>query len=990
MTVSTTLRSATLAFLAATALHFSAALAAAAVAATPPCRPCAGLRVSDPAAIAPALEGETGLGDEAVLWVAWTAALDGSADSAAIEPIRAAGAIPWTTARLHAPQPIQQNLDALQSELAELARLAGSARAGEPFQIIWEPSAGAVTAVDLAFLVKRASVAITGARSDAAVWIGPFVADPGFLEALWGEEIAAYVDGVALAPGEGVEAAVARLAELDPGKPLALDALPWPEPASRTLALAAQAAAQGVAIALFEAPASITRADLDPLVVLAREFHGDISHDPYTTIDGATRAWAFVRGEDLGLRVVVEAPDDAGELRLVIEDPQLRDPVRIDLATRDPVAVDGAIAVRRGLQVPVPPAPVTVLRVERMTPAELGGGEERLDVESERTMPVEEILRRLQAFEDDQARKIDHYQARNIMHLRFQAGPSGIEAAYAGDFFFERGKGFDWVWEEFLVDGVKWRSKRLPEIPLIQPEKAAAMPLEILFTKEYQYRLRGTAAVDGRDAWVVDFRPIVATAGRNLYQGTVWVDRETYSRVRTRAIQLGLEGEVMSNEETTYFTPVDDRGNPVPRSRDSFVLPTRILSQQLLSILNATVPLETESVLSALRINDPAFAANRAAAWASDLTMVRDTPDGLRYLRSDESGDRVVENEIDTDRLFVVGGLFWDESLDYPVPLAGVNYLALDFRGTGNQVNLFAAGPLLTANYAEPRLFGSKWDAGVNLFGFFLDRTDELFRDGSEVPAEEIDSRTASASFYLGHPIGSFAKLDFGYRLGLDQYSRGDDTADAFVVPNDGATHSVSTELRYDRSGYRASVAGSYHSRSDWEPWGLPGSSEFDPDQEDYVRWRASFRKTWWLENFRTLGLELTHVDGSDLDRFSGYDFGIFGDLSIPGYQGGLVRADQATGLELGYGLSFGDLLRFEVEGAAAMASNEATGLDDEVLAGIGLEGSLPLPWQLLTNFEIGIGVAGPGEGDLAARIVFLKLFGGEGNKRKKRAAGTP
>ena len=308
-----------------------------------------------------------------------------------------------------------------------------------------------------------------------------------------------------------------------------------------------------------------------------------------------------------------------------------------------------------------------------------------------------------------------------------------------------------------MVDGVKWRSKRLPELPLIQPEKAAALPLEILFTKEYEYRLRGTATVDDRDTWVIDFKPIAATPGRNLYQGTVWVDRELYSRVRTRAIQLGLEGDVLSNEETSFYTPIDASGQAAPWSRQSFVLPLRVVKQQLLSLLNATLPLEVETELSEVRINDLSFDASRQAAWESEHTMVRDTDEGLRYLRSDESGDRVVESEMDTDRLFVVGGVFWDESLDYPVPLAGLNYLALDFMHTGNQVNLFAAGPLLTANYAEPRLLGSKWDAGVNLFGFYIPLGDD---DAAvAVPAERQEAADASG-------------LDAGQRADLAERAR--------------------------------------------------------------------------------------------------------------------------------------------------------------------------------------------------------------------------
>ena len=66
------------------------------------------------------------------------------------------------------------------------------------------------------------------------------------------------------------------------------------------------------------------------------------------------------------------------------------------------------------------------------------------------------------------------------------------------------------------------------------------------------------------------------------------------------------------------------------------------------------------------------------------------------------------------------------------------------------------------------------------------------------------------------------------------------------------------------------------------------------------------------------------------------------------------MRADEANGLHLDYGLNVADIFRFEAEGDAVWATNEETGLDDEFLAGIGLEGTLTLPWQLLTNFEIG------------------------------------
>ncbi len=956
-------------------LTFVSLLAAGpAAAASPPCNPCAGVKVADPTSILPALGQEPTLEGEARLYVAWPAELDGSADPAAFEAVRRAGGTPWMIARFRTPAPVTQNLPQLEAELKELARVARGSGERAHFQIAWEGGVAEHTA-DWAFLLKRAAVAVTGSRSDARVIAGPLAADADALRALYGEEIAAYVDGVALEDGPlaTLEPAVAALSELDPGKPIVLDALGWPAEAARTLARAAEHAVAGFAVTLFE---TAPDADLAPLKLLAREFLGDLSHDPYTQPEGAERAWTFVRGEDLALRVIAEVPEGAGQLQLYFDDPQLRTPAVVDLATGGEGPVFGQRRTQSGLVLPIDePGPVTLLRLERMTAAELEGLEERLEVADERQMPVEEILRRLQAVEDDQARRLTHYRARNILHLRFQSGATAIDAAYEGDFFYRRGEGFDWVWETFYVDGVKWKGKKIPQLPLIQPEKAAVLPLTINLTKEYGYRLRGTGTAEGRDCWVIDFKPLAATPGRGLHQGTVWVDRETYARVKTRAVQLGLEGDVISNEETVSFSPVDEAGQPAPWSRDSYFLPLRIVGQQLLSVLNATVPVETETRLTEVRINPPDFEEKRREAYASERTMVRDTEKGMKYLVKDDEGNRVVQQEPDTSRYFVAAGVFWDESVDFPIPLAGINYLDLDWKDRGDQLNVFFAGPLLTVNYADPRLFGSKWDAGVNLFGFFIARGDELYRAGRVAPEEEIESIGGSAAVFVGRPLGNFTKLDFTYRAGYDRYSRADDTAEDFVLPSDTLTHTFRTELQYKRGGYQFELQGSFHSRSDWDFWGLPGNPEFSPDQKDYVRWEATFAKTWFFSKFRTFGIALEHLDGSDLDRFSRYDFGIFGDSSVGGYQSGLVRADSADGIHVETGVNAGQLFRAELEVDAVWATNEATGLRDELLAGVGLGGTLVLPWNLLTNFEIGYALDGPGEGNVAARIVFLKLF---------------
>ena len=482
----------------------------------------------------------------------------------------------------------------------------------------------------------------------------------------------------------------------------------------------------------------------------------------------------------------------------------------------------------------------------------------------------------------------------------------------------------------------------------------------------------------GRACWVIDFRPIGAVPGRNLYRGTVWVDRELSVRVRMRVSQVGLEGAVLSNEEIYDYEPLDAAGDRTSWSQASYVLPLRISGQQTLSVLSITLPIELETITSEVRINGEGFERRRQAVLDSESTMVRETDEGLRYLRKDNEGNRQVESKLDSDRLFLIGGVFWDDSVDFPIPLAGVNYLDLDVGSKGSQFNLFFAGALLNGSYANPRLFGSRWNAGASVNGVFFQGTDKLFRDGADVPDEYVKRRNSAIRAFVSRPFAEFFNLDLTYRLRHVDYDRADETADDFVVPQDTLVNTFRLGLQYNRVGYRVGLSGSTNHRTDWEFWGLPGNDEYSPDQADYLRWRAVFAKTWWLPKFRKLAVTLEHLDGQDLDRFSGYDFGLFGSASVAGYPSGLVRGQRAEAVHLTGGVNYFDRIRVEVEADAVWATNEFTGLDNELLAGIGVGGTLTLPAQFIVNFDIGYAVAGPGKGKVAMRVFFLRLFPGK------------
>ncbi|MCB1008215.1 MAG: hypothetical protein KDB94_04885 [Acidobacteria bacterium] len=952
-------------------------------AATPPCAPCAGIEVSDPfAALAP-LAATPPLAEDAVLYVAWEAELDGTASPAAAHALAGAGATPWIRLRFRTPGPLLGNVEALEQELEAAATLAASRPERIRYEIAWTPAgadeATPPSAREYAYLVKRAAVALSGVDPDARILAGPLPADASWLEELYGEETAAYLDGATFEPAsaERLAEAVAAVVAADPGSEPVLVRAPLPTPRADLLAEAARASAAGFAATLFSDEA-FDPGDLAPLKLLADEFQGDLSLDRSTAPTGAREAWSFVRGSDLALRVIAAAPAGADELALRFPDPQLKDAVRVIAEPRSEVPLASARRTADALLVPIAdPAPVEVLRVERASIEELEGIAEEVTVATDRQMPVEEILRRLQAFEDGQSRRLRHYQAVNATTLRFQAaaGVQAVEATFEGEVFVRQGQPFDWAWQNFYLNGVKWRGKSIPEIPLIQPEKAAAMPLEILFSKEYRYELSGTETIDGRDCWVVDFEPNVPAGGKGLYRGRVWVDREIYARVRTRAVQLGLEGEVLSNEETMEYTPIDAAGAPAPWTVSSFILPLRTVGQQLLSAFNTAVVVEKEVNLTQVVVNGPEFDARRDAVFASEATMVRDTDQGLRYLVPDEQGGgRVVKEGYDTGKLFLLGGVFYDDSLDYPLPLAGVNYIDLAFRAPERQLNAFFGGVLGIVNYADPRFLGSKLDLGVDVFGFAIKTSDQLYRDEVERPLEEVRERPARVTFNLGFPIGNFVKISTDYQLAWTQYFRADDTADDFVLPQDNLTQRLGLGIQFARSGYRLNLRGAWHDRSDWEFWGLPGNEEFDPQQKDYLTWEASASKNWYFSKFRKLGVELNWSGGRDLDRFSKYQFGFFGGNRVHGYQIGKVRAEEALAAHLTYGFEIGNLLRLDAVGDAAWATDEVSGLDRELLAGVGLQGIFMGPWETLISLDVGTPVAGPDDG-ISVYLVFLKLF---------------
>lgn len=609
-----------------------------------------------------------------------------------------------------------------------------------------------------------------------------------------------------------------------------------------------------------------------------------------------------------------------------------------------------------------------------LQPAARGAGEARgsIEVGAVRGLTAEEIVARERAWEAAQREKTPAFVADMTASLRFRIADVNetFDLTIRGPFFFRRGEAPDWAWQEFYLNGVKWKGKTLPKLPILQPEKVTTLPLDIRLTEDYAYALKGETTLSGRRAYEIAFSPRGGLPDRPIYRGTVWIDAQTFALLRRESIQLNLKGETLSNIQNEYF-------RPVPGHPDAF-LPLEIKGQQVFSTAGRTTAIERDVVISRVEIDPPDFSARRARLYASPTQMVRDTEKGMRYLVPDPSrpGERIVEETISKKSTFGLLGAFYDDSLDYPLPLLGIQHFNFDLWGKGKQLSVFFGGALLTTNYTDPSLAGGRLDLGADLFAVAFPFGDVSYRNGREVPGEKIKHLPGFFQVSVGRPLGPYLKTSLGLFTKFDNYQRDKQTAADFVTPVDTFTDGAELRLVGNVSGFNATLSGSYFRRRKWEFWGVPATSEYDPRQRDYWKYSVALSKDRYFSGFRKLHVGVAYLGGSDLDRFSKFEFGSFSGNPIRGFKSGSLRTESAALANLSYGLNIEDIIRFEVFYDQALVTDKRSGFDRTYFSGAGLLASLNGPWQnSLVRGEVGLPVVSHGVHGFVVNVILLKLF---------------
>ncbi len=698
----------------------------------------------------------------------------------------------------------------------------------------------------------------------------------------------------------------------------------------------------------------------------------------------------------------LESPTD----RLLLSDRAMRETELVDLLTGETDRIGSApyesgrsVRVRRG------DFPLAVRFVRPSGPLDLPP--EAVAATGTREPTAEEILAAHRQVQREQDDRLERYTARGRTDLHFSltAGGSTIDYSVESNYFWERGRPMDWEETDYFINGSRLNWKKIPEIPLIQPEKVLTLPLDLTLDRTYVYRKVGRDRVAGRDAWELAFEPADPDASLSLYRGKVWIDAETFVLAKTSLVQTELEPPVLSNEEIDRY---DEFTGP-----DGY--PYRLLAkvdgQQIWNAAGRNFVVRRELTFWDVRINPPVeeFNAARQNAYDGDNKMMRETDEGIRYLDRAEDGSRVVRTQPDASRLFILGGAFKDQSSDGVRPLAGVNYLNFNLWGRGIQFNAFLAGLVNFVTFSDPNAFDRSWDVTVDAAVSALKGGDQVYSGATELVLEQVDSRSQNIAFRLGIPVGKFVKLSMGGGVRYREYFQDSDTQGLIavynmnpantplrlVLPQDHFEYTSRIGFEYARRGWTLSVAGGGARRSEFDRFGLvedatgtpvrfdPTTSTYvpaspDPVRKRFARYGLTANKEWLLPKFQKIRAEANLFDGEDLDRFSRYSFSLFGSTRLNGFAGSGVRFDSGRIARAGYSFSILEAIRFDAVVESAWVRDETTLLGTQNHGGAGIAANFVAPWKLAFQVSYGRSLWSDIpelEGNSEFLVVALRLF---------------
>ncbi len=807
--------------------------------------------------------------------------------------------------------------------------------------VVWEaPADGPMQPETVGFVLKRT---VTEVRA-AAPWLSVGVVASGPLRSDL-SEVEPYLDFVV----DPVAASPGRWTRLDPGRgatPAAVLAgsrrsppdsaiVGWPGTAETLLAVHAQRRVlRGGLMPLAEAPVACASASPS-------------EGDPACTVEG------FLDPDDGSAVVLVAKPAGVTHLSVAPSRQVAAGPIGGAASPSRPRPRDGRVDVTAD-------AALLLVRVEGWRAGE-GRFTAALDVEASRSLTVEEVIARHQAAAARQRRLVRSVIASGHATVSFQAPGLAAPLTIASATTLYAGHGPTEVeHRDILLNGVRavaLGADGVPRLPIVEPERVSQPPLSIALDDSYSYRLDGRERVAGHDCYRVAFSPEPGAA--SLFRGQAWIDGESFGLVRLAATQTGLRGPIVSSDQRDDFSPRHVGGQRV-------WLLDRSETHQAYEGPGHRTPIDRLVWYDRVEPNAEDFVARREQARASDAVMMRETPQGFRYLRrlppsTPESPRPRALARAATRVTTLAAGVLIDPNISQPLPFAGLSYVDFDFFRTGSQVNAFLGAGFAQASWSLPSAGGSRWQLQGSAFATFAEYNDRAFRDGRERHEENLRQRRARVILAGVRPLSPRSRLRVGYELAHTRLRRSDATAADFATPVSPLVHALRLGLEAERNGWAASAWFSPAWRQRWRPWGWPPAGEPDADEAaSFQQYGLSLARSF-VPSPKVVGrVEAAWMDGRDLDRFSRYTFDSF-ENRLRGYPTHSVRFDQGGVMRAVATWAPLPGLRLDAFADAAFVRDPGLGQGHRVYPGLGAGLEAPVPVLGLVAAEWGYGFEGRG-----------------------------
>jgi hypothetical protein len=567
---------------------------------------------------------------------------------------------------------------------------------------------------------------------------------------------------------------------------------------------------------------------------------------------------------------------------------------------------------------------------------------EKTGVMGKKQFSLDEILAHVQLDFARARRVLPYYAVDSATVLRLKVGAIGqsVQLKFKGRMLFAGGLEKYWSWEVVEVEGKPWKGRSLPPIPMLQPEQVRIQPFDLLPQEEYEYRLRGEEEMRGVPSVRVDFAPTAAFLKQGLpaYEGSFWVRQDDLGIHFERRRQLNLTKEILEYEEETVFAP-----------SLGVLLPASVRTRENHSILGSWTLVETDITYSNFR--EIPQVGETVRDWAAgSRRMMERTDRGWVPMAAEKERTR-----------FLALGLNRDPDSDYPLPLGGLAWFSLK---PDKQYSFVFAGVL---GFATRSFFlGRK---SLTFDGFFLaiHSDDSVYREGKKVEAETLGVLPASGSLKLLMPVSKTFSLSVGVEESYLHFKRADATAEDFRIPDSGLTTTGSLALNWTWRGFTAIASGDTYYRHSFHEWGYPS----DPQTlRQGSHWGFSFGKEFYFSELSRLNLDAGYLGGHDLDRFTQYRTGGYGNATVRGFASGAASVDRAIVghaaqtiiIPQFFNLTVGlDVGRFE-------------GRESTTLAGMGLSTTFFGPWDTMAQAEAGIGLKGEGKSWSLRLLIFKSL----------------